>query len=162
MWKGYDTEFAGLLLRLALMTKFIKERVTMSHHVQYRLAMTENMARLEQADQTLVVYIERYEIDRDAIKAKFETGELAALQHYRQYEKEMTGLRAKIKQEVDTEKSKKRRNVIEWLALEHHAETDHERFQNVRRQYSTTAQWILDHENVTNWINADVPSHSSK
>lgn len=70
----------------------------------------------------------------------------------------MSELKAKIGALVTEEQNKKERSVREWLATGGHAQTDHEQFVGIRKAYPSTGNWILEHEFILNWIDADVPT----
>lgn len=70
----------------------------------------------------------------------------------------MTELKSKIDAMVENEKVKKIKSVKEWLATGSQAQQDHEEFLAVRKEYPSTGRWILKHESITNWMDADVPT----
>lgn len=82
----------------------------------------------------------------------------ANLTQYRRYKEDMIELTARLDQQVAEEKLKKLVAVKAWLAVGQQPEEDHIRFKQTRDDYSTTAKWILDHEYVKHWMEADLPS----
>jgi hypothetical protein len=82
----------------------------------------------------------------------------ASLAQYTRYKEDMLDLTTRLDQQVEEEKLKKLMAVKEWLAVGQQPEQDHVRFQKTRSDYSRTALWILDHEYVKHWMEADIPA----
>jgi hypothetical protein len=82
----------------------------------------------------------------------------ASLAQYGRYKEDMLELMTKLNKQVEEEKLKKLMAVKEWLAVGQQPEQDHVRFQKTRNDYSRTALWILDHEYVKHWMEADIPT----
>ncbi|KAH8733175.1 hypothetical protein GQ44DRAFT_821389 [Phaeosphaeriaceae sp. PMI808] len=82
----------------------------------------------------------------------------ASVAQYRKYREDMIDIKMRLDQQVQEEKLKKLVTVREWLAVDQRADQDHLGYQNTRKTYSTTAQWVLKHENVEHWIEADPPA----
>lgn len=82
----------------------------------------------------------------------------ASLTQYRRYQEDITGLKAKIDGLVKDEHNKKATRVKEWLATGAQSIYDHERFLAEREPYPSTGRWILDHEIISDWMNAEVPA----
>ncbi|KAF2128362.1 C2H2 domain-containing protein [Dothidotthia symphoricarpi CBS 119687] len=76
---------------------------------------------------------------------------------YRRYQEDIADLKSKLNKTISEEQQKKLRAVKEWLAVGQQIHQDHVSFCDIRKQYSSTARWILKHEFVKDWMGADVP-----
>lgn len=70
----------------------------------------------------------------------------------------MTGLKVSVEELVRDQHMKKATRVKEWLATGAQSLYDHERFLAEREPYPSTGRWILDHEIISDWMNAEVPA----
>ncbi|KAF2658989.1 C2H2 domain-containing protein [Lophiostoma macrostomum CBS 122681] len=93
----------------------------------------------------------------------------ANLIHYRRYQEDIAELKhsldhsrqqgeiADSKHSLEEERNNKARAVKEWLATGSQSKLDHEKHMEVRQNYQTTGLWILKHEYIIDWMDADVP-----
>ena len=81
------------------------------------------------------------------------------MRHIRQYECDREMMIEKLENLEAKESAKKYDTVMEWIAG---AQThlDHEAFCAIRDEYKGSGDWILKHEKVQNWREADTPVSS--
>jgi hypothetical protein len=82
----------------------------------------------------------------------------ANIEQYRAYREDVVEMQSKLDELVATEHSKKRKAVKEWLAVGSQPQQDHESYREIRKEFPSTGNWILKHEIVKDWIQADHPS----
>jgi hypothetical protein len=70
----------------------------------------------------------------------------------------MADLKMKLDETIAREQAKKMTVVKDWLAVGEQQQTDHDNFCRVRKECATTARWVLQHEIIKHWMDADVPS----
>ncbi|CAO2649603.1 Nn.00g069880.m01.CDS01 [Neocucurbitaria sp. VM-36] len=80
----------------------------------------------------------------------------ASLAQYHRYQEDMRDLKSKLDETVDAERTKKRLALKVWLAVGEQPQEDHRSYCEVRKQYSTTARWILQHESIKTWMASDM------
>jgi hypothetical protein len=68
--------------------------------------------------------------------------------------------KSKYHHSVIEERQRKMKAVSQWLAIGRQSELDHEQYQKVRNDYPSTGYWILEHEQMKQWIIADVAEKS--
>jgi hypothetical protein len=59
----------------------------------------------------------------------------------------------------ETESEKKYIAVMEWISGAN-TKLDHESFRDIRHEYPGSGDWILKHEKIQNWKEADTPVSS--
>ncbi|KAF1829385.1 C2H2 domain-containing protein [Decorospora gaudefroyi] len=109
-----------------------------------------------------LIYIDILEFHQQAMK--FFSGRLwtrffkSILAEYRRYQEDMADLKARLDEAVKREQAKKNMMVKEWLAVGEQPQIDHDNFCRTRKECATTAHWILQHETIKHWMEADVPN----
>lgn len=83
----------------------------------------------------------------------------ASVDQYRRYREDMIIIKTRLDEQISAERLKKLVTIREWLAVGQQPVDDHAEYQRIRRQYTTTAQWILDHAVIKEWINDTSPSN---
>jgi hypothetical protein len=86
----------------------------------------------------------------------------ASVTQYRRYQADMIEIKAQLDSRIEAEKLKKLVLIREWLAVGQQPADDHTIYQDIRKDYSTTAKWILDRDVVKQWIQDDVPAAPRK
>lgn len=81
----------------------------------------------------------------------------ASVTQYRVYQEDMSQYKARLDDQIQEEKLKKIITTREWLAVGPQTEDDHFDCQQIRTRYITTAKWIMKHEFVKDWIEANNP-----
>jgi len=66
-------------------------------------------------------------------------------------------MQTKLDELIAEEHRKKKKAVKEWLAVGSQPQQDHENYGETRREFPSTGRWILKHEFVKDWIEADNP-----
>jgi hypothetical protein len=125
MWKGFSTDFNGILKNLGRHRDFVKDCMQIS----YMETSSEAMARLEAASAA----------------------------QYRQYQSDLDQIRKQLAYTIKDEEQTQLTNIREWLAVESQSHSDHDAYQRIRKEYSTTTSWILDHDTIKDWIVSDNP-----
>jgi hypothetical protein len=82
----------------------------------------------------------------------------ASVTQYRIYRDDMETLKAKLADQIETEKLKKLVVIREWLAVGQQPIDDHAEYTKVRQKYSATAKWILDRDTVKQWTGDTNPA----
>jgi hypothetical protein len=82
----------------------------------------------------------------------------ATIAQYRRYQEDIRDLKAKLDETIAKEQVKKMMVVKDWLAVGEQQQKDHDNFSGMRRECATTARWILHHETIKHWMDADVPN----
>ena len=125
VWKGFSTEFSGILKNLERHKGFVEDCMQIS----YMETSSDAMARIEAASAA----------------------------QYRQYQSDLDEIRKQLACLIKDEEQTHLNNIREWLAVESQSLSDHDAYQNIRKEYSTTTSWILDHDTVKDWIASDNP-----
>lgn len=112
------------------------------------------LSKLEQhkmflQDLAAAVTFENYQQDRVEI-----------FQHLHQYEKDRQIRIFEIKRKDQEERDKRTAAVKEWLAAAPSNEEDHQMFCNRWKTSKARGSWILRHEKVVNWREAETPRSS--
>jgi len=84
----------------------------------------------------------------------------ATLLLIQQYQRSRSELFNKLQKQEEAESQRKYREVITWIAAADTTIQDHESFCATRREYPGSGEWILKHEKVQNWKQADNPVSS--
>jgi hypothetical protein len=82
----------------------------------------------------------------------------AGIAQYRMYQDDIAELKAKLDETIAKEQAKKMMVVKDWLAVGEQQQKDHENFVRIRKECATTARWVLQHETIKHWMDADVPN----
>ena len=82
----------------------------------------------------------------------------ANVAQYLRYQEDIADLKAKLNETIAKEQAKKMMIVKDWLAVGEQQQKDHDNFTRVRKECATTARWVLRHETVNHWMDADVPN----
>jgi hypothetical protein len=86
----------------------------------------------------------------------------ASIAQYRRHEEDMLLLQKKLDAQIKVEQEKKLIVVKEWLAVGQQTIDEHEGYREIRKQYSATAQWILDDTSVKQWKADAIPGTPRK
>jgi hypothetical protein len=125
VWKGFSTDFKGILKNLGRHKDFVKDCMQIS----YMETSSDAMARVEAASAA----------------------------QYRQYQSDLDEIRKQLACLIKDEEQTQLNNIREWLAVESKALSDHDAYRRIRKEYSTTTSWILDHDTIKDWIASDNP-----
>ncbi|KAI9858937.1 MAG: hypothetical protein M1813_007239 [Trichoglossum hirsutum] len=98
--------------------------------------------------QAHLLYFQQYQQDSQA-----------ALLHIQQYEQNRLQVLDKLGTLEETESEKKYIAVMEWISGAN-TKLDHESFRDIRHEYPGSGDWILKHEKIQNWKEADTPVSS--
>lgn len=82
----------------------------------------------------------------------------ATLSQYRMYQEDIRELNSKLDEQIAEEQKKKMNAVREWLAVGSQPQEDHDGYRDIRLEFPSTGHWILKHESITDWMDADVPT----
>jgi hypothetical protein len=82
----------------------------------------------------------------------------ATISQYWRYQEDIADLKAKLDETIAKEQAKKMMVVKDWLAVGEQQQKDHVIFSGVRKECVTTARWVLQHEIIKHWMDADVPN----
>ena len=78
--------------------------------------------------------------------------EAASAAQYLQYQSDLEGIRKQLARLIKDEEQAQLTNIREWLAVESQSLSDHDAYQKIRKEYSTTTSWILDHDTIKDWM----------
>ena len=81
----------------------------------------------------------------------------ATIAQYRLYQADTADMKRKLDETLANEHEKKLRAVKEWLAVGSQPQIKHEEHRGTRKEYSSTAQWVLRHGAIKHWRDSDVP-----
>ena len=76
------------------------------------------------------------------------------------YQEDRSKVFDQLKKQQEEESLKKYLEVIDWIAAAETIKLDHESFCSIRSEYRGSGEWILKHEKVQNWKEADTPVSS--
>lgn len=127
---------------------------------------------IAQAQTTNLTQFRTYEADIALLKSTTQATEAELQKHgadlarmeandaarHRAYVDDMAKLHSKVDEMLDQDQRKKKGMVKEWLAVGQQLYDDHESYHRVRQDYPNTTQWILQHENVKDWMLSDTPA----
>lgn len=89
---------------------------------------------------------------------------LAYYQNYQddmnRHQQEIAEIKKSLERDVIEEQKKKLAAIKEWLGVGSITLDDHDTFLEVRKRYQSTGRWILNHDTIDNWMNADIPNSS--
>jgi hypothetical protein len=74
------------------------------------------------------------------------------------YQEDIADLKAKLEETIAKEQAKKMMVVKDRLAVGEQQQKDHDNFSGVRRECATTARWVVQHETIKHWTDADIPN----
>lgn len=84
--------------------------------------------------------------------------------NFQEYRRDMSKLRQDLESRVEEENRKKYVQVMEWLSDIQNGKdqngNDHESFCRIREEYPGTGLWILRHQHVPTWKEAEPPVSS--
>jgi hypothetical protein len=126
VWKGFSTDFNGILKNLGRHKDFVRDCMQIS----YIETSSDAMARVE--------------------------AESAA--QYRQYQSDLDHIKKQLASLIKDEEQMQVNNIREWLAVESQSPVDHDTYQKIRAEHSTTTNWILDRDIINDWVTSDNPS----
>jgi hypothetical protein len=82
----------------------------------------------------------------------------ATISQYQKYPEDIAELKAKFDETIEKEQAKEMMVVKDWLAVGEQQQRDHAIFSGVRKECVTTARWVLQHETIRHWMDADIPN----
>jgi hypothetical protein len=117
-------------------------------------------------------YIQAYNADMRQLKSSAQDAQVEAQQHtadlvriethnvtrHQVYLEDISKLANKLDDILVQEQSKKLCTVKDWLAVGHQNSEFHASYRQIRRDYPTTTQWVLQHEAVRHWLTANPPA----
>ncbi|KAF2114940.1 C2H2 domain-containing protein [Lophiotrema nucula] len=107
-----------------------------------------------------LIYIDILEFHRHALRffkgktwTRFFRSDMV---QFHRYQQDIAEIKTNLEVKVGEERQKKVTAIKEWLGVGAQSTEDHAYFLSVRKGYPTTGRWILKHELVQNWMNADI------
>lgn len=81
----------------------------------------------------------------------------ATFSQYQRYREDIANRKLKLHESIEKDQAKKMMKVKEWLAVGEQQQNDHASYSEVRKECVTTTRWVLQHEIIKHWMDADVP-----